>query len=552
MPINNITQTISTIPPAGARGVDVQTIFVTKQEDFQDHLQGTTVTELNALVTQQNTMAGAMNSTATQVNTNANTATTKAGEANTSASSASTSATQALTSRNQAETFAQQAQASAESVDANNIVYRTGNQTIDDVKTFSSNPISTSTQSTAIDALTRKDYVDTKVEKVTSIDNVIVRFDGTTGKVQNSGVYIDDNGNIGLGNTPNVNTTIPTIFGDYFMAAGKVDSYILANASYQGGVYKYLTTSKPASQYVQAHGEHYWFNAPSGTAGNTITWATAMVLNASGQLLVGQPSGTSHAISGNNYDTGLPIIQFGGGGMTNAIAFFAVNQSAWSASNAAATAIRVGRSSTERSINAIGSINAYGADYAEYEYSNDITIVKGQIVGFKADGTLTDKYVEAIRFAIKSTNPAIVGGDVWGGENIVGKRPEQPVRKPDKTEQVQVEESEEFETVVIEVGDTDAEWETIETQYKADLADFEARLEAERQKVDRVAYAGKVPVNIYGATAGQYIVAIEKDGGIDGLAVNKADMTFAQYQDAVGRVNKILDDGRAEVAVIIH
>lgn len=128
MPINNITQTISTIPPAGARGVDVQTQFVIKQEDFQDHLQGITVTELNALKTQMNTMAGEMNTTASQVNTSASTATTQAGiattkasEASTSATSASTSASTATTSRNQAETFAQQAQASAASVDANNI-----------------------------------------------------------------------------------------------------------------------------------------------------------------------------------------------------------------------------------------------------------------------------------------------------------------------------------------------------------------------------------------------------------------------------------------------
>lgn len=56
-----------------------------------------------------------------------------------------------------------------------------------------------------------------------------------------------------------------------------------------------------------------------------------------------------------------------------------------------------------------------------------------------------------------------------------------------------------------------------------------------------------------GAVAGQYVIAIEKeDGTIDGKLVNKADMTFTEYQDAVGRVNKILDDGRAEVAVIIH
>ncbi len=39
----------------------------------------------------------------------------------------------------------------------------------------------------------------TKVPKVTSTDNAIVRFDGTTGAVQNSSVVIDDSGNVGIG-----------------------------------------------------------------------------------------------------------------------------------------------------------------------------------------------------------------------------------------------------------------------------------------------------------------------------------------------------------------
>lgn len=71
-----------------------------------------------------------------------------------------------------------------------------GNETIAGVKTFSSNPISTSTQSTALNALTRKDYVDTKVAKVTSTDNSIVRFNGIGGDIKNSQVTIDDNGNL--------------------------------------------------------------------------------------------------------------------------------------------------------------------------------------------------------------------------------------------------------------------------------------------------------------------------------------------------------------------
>lgn len=44
--------------------------------------------------------------------------------------------------------------------------------------------------------LAKQTSVDSKVTKVTSTDNAIVRFNGTTGEVQNSGVVIDDNGNI--------------------------------------------------------------------------------------------------------------------------------------------------------------------------------------------------------------------------------------------------------------------------------------------------------------------------------------------------------------------
>jgi hypothetical protein len=41
------------------------------------------------------------------------------------------------------------------------------------------------------------------VQKVTSTDNAIVRFDGTTGQVQNSSVVIDDSGNLNLGSASN-------------------------------------------------------------------------------------------------------------------------------------------------------------------------------------------------------------------------------------------------------------------------------------------------------------------------------------------------------------
>ena len=191
MPINNITQTISELPAAGRRGVDVQTVFVNKQEDFQDHLQGTTVTELNTLKDQLNTRIGEINSTATTMNGDATSASSSATTATTKAGEASTSATAALTSKNQASTFATNSSNSATKAsqwaDNNyNVEVETGkysakhwatvaetvvvgtvklteNQTIDGIKTFSSFPITPSSAPTTNYQVANKKYVDAKL-----------------------------------------------------------------------------------------------------------------------------------------------------------------------------------------------------------------------------------------------------------------------------------------------------------------------------------------------------------------------------------------------------
>ena len=183
MAINNITQTISTIPPAGARGVDVQTQFVIKQEDFQDHLQGITVDELNTLKDQLNSRIGEINSTATTMNGYADTASAGASTATTKAGEASTSASGALTSKNQASTFATNSSNSATKAsqwaDNNyNVEVETGK--------YSAKHWSTVAQNATAN----------KVDKVTSTDNAVVRFNGTTGEVQNSAITIDDVGTI--------------------------------------------------------------------------------------------------------------------------------------------------------------------------------------------------------------------------------------------------------------------------------------------------------------------------------------------------------------------
>lgn len=328
-----------------------------------------------------------------------------------------------------------------------------------------------------------------------------------TGKLTTNGIKEDASGNVGIRANISAWGSLARVLE--FQNGTVIGNYsgvtrFSSNGYHDGTSDKYLY-SNYASMYEQPNGGHTWKVAPSGTAGSAIPFTQAM---ATGSVSV----------------TG--------------------------AGNAAAAALKLAKdTTTNRSLNAEGTVNASGADYAEYERNNGLTIAKGQIVGFLPDGTLTDVFADAVRFGIKSTNPSYVGGDTWGAEDVVGKRPEQPTRREDVTETTG--EGEDAVTVVIEAGDTDEEWAAKESEYQATLSEFEAKLEAERQKVDRIAYSGKVPCNVAGATPGDYIVASEADdGGIVGVPVSDPD--FGQYKLAVGRVNRVLPDGRCEVAVIVH
>jgi hypothetical protein len=212
---------------------------------------------------------------------------------------------------------------------------------------------------------------------------------------------------------------------------------------------------------------------------------------------------------------------------------FFVNSGA--GANAAACVQRIGsNTSTSRSINAGGSINAAGADYAEYmTKAGNFNVAKGDVVGINVEGKLTNVFADAVSFVVKSTDPSYVGGDVWGNEDALGLvQPTQPTQR-------QVTEEAEAET--------DEEFAIRQSQYESDKAVFDAALEAARQAVDRIAFAGQVPVNVTGATAGQYIIPVNDNGAIKGNAVSNP--TFEQYQIAVGKVIAIESDGRAKIIV---
>jgi hypothetical protein len=122
---------------------------------------------------------------------------------------------------------------------------------------------------------------------------------------------LDSAGNLGLGVTPSAWGIGKTFQVNSASLMGYLNRlYASANTYFDGtGTAKYIA-SDSATSYQQLNGQHQFFTAPSGTAGNAITFTQAMTLDASGRLGIAttSPSTTlsvgSSASSGGN-DLGI-------------------------------------------------------------------------------------------------------------------------------------------------------------------------------------------------------------------------------------------------------
>jgi hypothetical protein len=121
----------------------------------------------------------------------------------------------------------------------------------------------------------------------------------TFGTRENSGgtiperLRIDSAGNLGLGVTPSAWVAYKALqvgsTGGALSSSSSSDFEITTNAYYSGG-WLSQGAGVASSRYRLLSGTHAWFNAPSGTAGNAISFTQAMTLDASGNLLVGTTS----------------------------------------------------------------------------------------------------------------------------------------------------------------------------------------------------------------------------------------------------------------------
>ena len=134
-----------------------------------------------------------------------------------------------------------------------------------------------------------------------------VAYASSTSALTTGSALVFDGTNLGVGVTPSAWTSASVA---QLGAKGSVWQYsggsmhVSLNAYSVAGSEKYIQ-SDTAADYYQYAGGHFFRTAASGTAGNAITWTTGMTLDSSGNVTIGNTTGTSYASKGFNILGGL-------------------------------------------------------------------------------------------------------------------------------------------------------------------------------------------------------------------------------------------------------
>jgi hypothetical protein len=142
---------------------------------------------------------------------------------------------------------------------------------------------------------------------LTTTGNTILGDASTdTLNVSNGNLVLDSSGNAGLGVTPSAWDSAFTAFqlgasttsnGNaslYSQKNGSFSAGLMTNAYYNAG-WKYVATNFATRYEQNTNSNSYfaWYTAPSGTAGNAVSWTQAMTLDINGNLGIGTTSPTT-------------------------------------------------------------------------------------------------------------------------------------------------------------------------------------------------------------------------------------------------------------------
>ena len=122
-----------------------------------------------------------------------------------------------------------------------------------------------------------------------------VVYASSTSALTTGSALVFDGTNLGLGVTPSAWSgyrvfqigSSTAIYSD----GSSNELGLVQNAYYSTG-WKYGVTGAPASWNYQYQGQYFWKTAPSGTAGNAITFTQAMTLDVSGNLTIAGSTAT--------------------------------------------------------------------------------------------------------------------------------------------------------------------------------------------------------------------------------------------------------------------
>jgi hypothetical protein len=147
------------------------------------------------------------------------------------------------------------------------------------------------------------DVVDGSVRMATDVANALTFLTASTERLR-----LDSSGNLGLGVTPSAWGSGDTILqvkagsGTTALWGRNNTGRLISNAYYDGTNYRYVATASATSYETNTSGGFAWQIAPSGTAGNAITFTQALTLDASGRLLLGTTTAGAGGVSATIYD----------------------------------------------------------------------------------------------------------------------------------------------------------------------------------------------------------------------------------------------------------
>ena len=147
----------------------------------------------------------------------------------------------------------------------------------------------------------------------TYIPSALTFYTGTNALAPAERLRIDSSGNMGLGVTPSAWSIKALQVSSTSLSSDSNDAYLTANGFFDGS-WKYINTDF-ATQYYQVSGTHVWRYAASGTAGNAISFTTAMTIDSSGNVGIGatSPVGKLNVVGGTTGGTSFDTAVLVGG-----------------------------------------------------------------------------------------------------------------------------------------------------------------------------------------------------------------------------------------------